>query len=339
MNLARVGLIVNPSAGRGDALIIARETIRALAPQTVLVGNAEMGADALRDLPVVRRIFDWSAQRGKARTTWLAQHIAQENPDALVVIGGDGTFADVALAQFSSPASRGKLGGGIPILGIGAGSANVGPLVTCRSDETKRLTNARFTTRAVNGLIAGANKVDLGLGFNDVVIDFTVLATVNDRMMNVDAAQKMSGRNVPRDPMPVWTERTRVWKKSPRGETLIAQGDQVATVIVGLPDERFFGKAITGGVILSGLLDEPAGCLACSHLLVRTSLDAEVHHGTEPVVSRYVGIREGESILGSGFHAGVALCADGNPLKILDEDDCVLVRVERGLATSIQISS
>lgn len=339
MNLARVGLIVNPSAGRGDALAIARDAIRALAPQTVLVGTAEMGAAALRDLPVERRLFDWSAQQGKARTTWLVQRITQENPDALVVIGGDGTFADVALAQFSSPASQERLSGGVPILGISAGSANVGPLVTCQREETGRLAGARFTTRAINGLIAGANQVDLGLGFNDVVIDFTVLATVNDRMVNVDAAQKMSGRNAPRDPMPVWTKHTRVWKKSPRGETLIAQSDQVATVIVGLPDERFYGKAITGGVILSGLLDEPAGCLVCSHLLVRTSLDAETHYRTEPVISRYVGIREGESILGSGFHAGVALCADGNPLKILGEDDCVQVRVERGLATSIQISS
>ena len=148
MKLERVGLIVNPHAGRGDAIAIARDAIRALAPREILAGAGAMGADAVRDQSA--RVFDWSAHAGTARTKFLAQQFAHEDIDALIVIGGDGTLADVALAI--APRA-------VPLLGIGAGSANVGPLMTCAN--VTQLANARFATRALDGLIAGVNDGDL----------------------------------------------------------------------------------------------------------------------------------------------------------------------------------
>ncbi len=327
MKLTRVGLIANPRAGRGDALALAREAIRALAPETVFVGAGEMGADALRDLNATLRVMDWSAYAGKARTNFLACEMSKQNLDALIIIGGDGTMADVALV----------VGGRVPILGIGVGSANVGPLITVPSREVNRLANATFTSRAFDGLIAGANGADLGLGFNDVVLDYTVIATMNNRMVNVDAAQKMLGENVLRVPESVACAQTRIVKKSAHGETLVAHGAEIATMIVGLPDERFYGKAIAGGAILSSYIGDIAGCLVCNHLLVTTHLEADAVHRAEPIVSRYVGIGEHDSIEATGLCAGVALCADGNPLKILNESDRVHVHAQRALATSVQI--
>ncbi|MCI0478886.1 MAG: NAD(+)/NADH kinase [Anaerolineales bacterium] len=328
MKLTRVGVIANPRAGRGDARTIAAQAIRALEPREIFVGAGEMGADALHDFPGAIHALDWSAHTGKARTIFLAREITRHDLDALIVIGGDGTMADVARA-LDQPAP--------PILGIGVGSANVGPLVTIPSSAIQKLRAARFITRPVDGLIAGANGVDLGLGFNDVVLDFTVLATINDQVVNVDAAQKMNGVNIPRTPEPIATAQTRVVKQSPRGETLVARGDEIATMIVGLPDERFYGKAIAGGVILSSFIGDIAGCLVCNHLLVTTQLDADAVHRAEPIVSRYVGLSEPDRIQVTVVRAGVALCADGNPLKILNEQDCVHVRARRGLATSIRI--
>jgi len=330
MNLARVGLIANPRAGRGEALTIAREAMRALAPETIFVGAGEMGADALRDSNIALRVLDWSAHTGKARTHFLAREIAEQNPDALIVIGGDGTLADVAFVLHAANLKT-------PLLGIGVGSANVGPLITIASREVNRLANAKFVTRAFDGLIAGANGQDLGLGFNDVVLDFTVLATVDGRVVNVDAAQKMSGANVPRAPEPVAGAHARVVKKSARGETLVAFGEEIATMIAGLPDERFYGKAIAGGAILSSFIGDIAGCLVCNHLLVTTHLDADAVHRAEPIVSRYVGIGANDGIEATGLRAGVALCADGNPLKILSESDRVHVRAAKNLATAIRM--
>lgn len=330
MDVNRIGLIVNPQAGKGEGLAIAREAIQLLAPREVLAGAGAMGADALRDLPLALDVVDWSPHTGKTRTTCLARRFAAQRLDALVVIGGDGTLADVAFALWSERAE-------LPVLGIGVGSTNVGPLITCQGREIQRLANARFMTRKVDGLVAGVNNTNLGLGFNDVVIGFTVLATVNGAVVDVDAAQKMQGRNIPREPEPVGLETSRVFKTSPRGETVIAQGASVATIIIGFPDERFYGKAIAGGVILSGLVGDPAGCLVCDHPLVRTQIDAVWFRRSGPVVSHYVGLDETEQIETWGLREGAVLCADGNPLAVLRPNDRAQVFVRRALARSVQI--
>lgn len=329
MNFTRIGLIANPSAGGGEALRIVRQVIQALMPRELLIGAGEMGAEALGNTSAQLRVFDWQSHIGKARTKFLAEYFAAENVDALVVIGGDGTLADVAFALNRERA--------IPLLGIGVGSANVGPLITCLGKDIARLGNASFSTHAIAGLIAGVNDVPLGFGFNDVVIGFTVLATVDNRIVDVDAVQKMHGLNLPREPESIGAENARVVKTLLRGETLVAQGNQIVTIIVGLPDERFYGKAIAGGVLLSGLADDPAGCLVCDHLLVRTQMDTEWFRKSEPVVSYYVGLNESERIQASGLRDGAVLCADGNPLAVLHPNDCAQVAVQRALVRSIRI--
>ena len=321
--IRRLGVIVNPRAGSGlENALIAGRLAAGLKPDLTLVGPGDMQPDGL-DVPM--QIVDHGSVQGRARTPELARRMAAEGADAIAVIGGDGTMADVAFALW-------QIGATVAILGVGVGSANVGPLVTCRGSDVERLTGASLVACPVDGLIVGANGAVLGLGFNDAVVSYTVLATVNGSVVDVDAAEKMRGHNVPRDSAGVWTENTRVVKQGPQGERLVARGDQVETVIVGLPDERFYGKAIAGGVILTSWLGDPAGCLVCDHLLVTTRLDPDAYRRSEPVVSRYVGLGEEETIVAWGFRTGAALCADGNPLIILNEADRVEVRARRGIA-------
>ncbi len=330
MKLERIGLVVNPNAGGGLGSRFAGEAIRALAPRELFVGAGEMGENAVSGQSTALRTFDWRPHTGRARTAYLVNRFAAEGADSLIIVGGDGTLADAAFALYRS-------GTTIPLLGIGTGSANVGPLITCRGTEARTLAGAALAVRAVNGLIVGVDDVPLGLGFNDVVLGFTVLATMNGQVVDVDAAQKMSGRNIPRDPEPIGTPATCVVKIASRGETEVAQGETVATIVVGLPDERFYGKAIAGGVLLSGLVGDPAGCLVCDHLLVRMRMDADAYRRSEPVVSRYAGLNETERIECWGLKPGTVLCADGNPHAVLQPENRVQVRVQRALAHVVQI--
>jgi hypothetical protein len=328
--MPKLGLIVNPRAGRGDAsnARVARRLIETLRPETIFVGASEMGADALAGLRV--EPLDYAPAQGRARTPTLVAKMLARAVDMIAVIGGDGTMADVAFALYRA-ASR------VPILGVGIGSANVGGLVTILGNEVTQLAHARLEPRALDALIAGANGETLGIAFNDVVISTTVLATVNNQLTEVQVAPKIAGENIPGKSETIFTDATRVWRESPNGATEIARGDQVGTLLCGFPDSRFFGKAIAGQACLAAYLDLPAGCLVGSQLLVRMIASAEELMRNEPFVSRYASFDEDGTIRATGLREGVALCADGNPLKILSRNDVVTIGVKRKCITALRL--
>ncbi|MBM4431347.1 MAG: hypothetical protein FJ026_13540 [Chloroflexi bacterium] len=75
----------------------------------------------------------------------------------------------------------------------------------------------------------------------------------------------------------------------------------------------------------------------CSEPLVRTQADSWELIQREPVTSRYVSLDEGEQILVEALCPGTALCADGNPLKILSEGDVVEIGVKRRAVTAMRL--
>lgn len=328
--MPKLGLVVNPRAGRGAETNarIARQLIETLQPETTFVGAGEMGADALAGLGV--ESLDYAPAQGRARTPALVAQMLARGAEMIAVVGGDGTMADVAFALYRA-ASR------VPILGVGVGSANVGGLVTLRGNEIARLTHAQLELRTLDALIAGANGETLGIAFNDVVISTTVLATINDQLTEVQVAPKIAGENIPGKSETIFTDVTRVWRESPNGITEIARGSQVGTLLCGFPDSRFFGKAIAGQVCLAAYLDLPAGCLVGSQPLVRMIADAAELMRDEPFVSRYASFDENSAIHATGLRDGVALCADGNPLKILSRDDVVTIGVKRKCITALVV--
>jgi len=329
--MSRLGLIVNPRAGRGDETNarVARQLIEMLNPGTTLVGAGEMGADALMGLRV--EPLDYLPAQGRARTPALVGKMLAHAVEMIAVIGGDGTMADVAFALF-------RAGSRVPILGVGVGSANVGGLVTVLGDDVTQLANARLELCALDALLAGANGETLGIAFNDVVISTTVLATINNQLTEAQVAPKIAGENIPGRSEAIFTDATRVWRESPNGTTEIARGGQVGTLLCGFPDSRFFGKAIAGQACLAAYLDLPAGCLVGSQPLVRMIADAAELMRDEPFVSRYASFDENSVIHATGLRDGVALCADGNPLKILSRDDVATVGVKRECITALRIS-
>ena len=112
--------------------------------------------------------------------------------------------------------------------------------------------------------------------------------------------------------------------------------------LLPFPGYAAYGPVKVGALWLSEYLRAELGPLGVRvscvcPLLVRTQMDAEWYRGSEPVVSRYVGLNETERIETRGLREGAALCADGNPLAILRSGDRAQVTVARGLANAIQI--
>lgn len=306
MRLERIGLVVNPRAGVGGLRnrALAEAVLAALAPCQVVAGPGESGTT--------------SAQTTKR----IAREAAYQQADALVVIGGDGTMADVANALFAADSS-------LPILGVGAGSTNAGALVSLDHTRVHELAGALLETTSVPALelrLPDGGKV---LAFNDVVVGTTVCGTIDGRYVNLAAEALMCGERVEATPEPLRSATALVSKLTGAARELrVAEGEAVGSIVIGftrIGDVQ--GQALLGGLGLSCGAGIPAACLVASFPLVFAALGPERHADFEPLQSSYVGLDAGECLQLTGLGNGAVLCADGNPLHRLHPEDVAEIRM------------
>jgi len=320
-----IGIIINPKAGKGfpDNAAIARLAASRFQGAAIFTGPGKTGAAAFYDDPRLV-ICDSGREPGRRQTMTLASGLASRQVDLLLVIGGDGTLADVAYALVEMAAAPPRMGTAtVPILGIGAGSTNVGPLITCHGTAVGSLVIENLETTLLPAALVKYQGALLGIGFNDCILGFTVIGTLDGQVRDLDARAKMQGFNLLGQPGLVGTPLTLVERVSPSGIVEVARGDWVSSVVIGFSDPAFFGKAVTGGICLASYLHIPAGCLVTDSPMVRMETTRQEVLTLGPVRSQYISFDETMYIRVSGMRSGTAVCADGNPLMILSPDDQV----------------
>jgi NAD kinase len=322
----RVGLVVNPAAGKGTNSTAATSALRSLgvdAAFTCQAGNAALsGWSGVVSVHAVE-------ESGRAHTRVLVQWLCDKEVDAVVVIGGDGTLADVAM-ECCARQSR------VPIIGIGTGSTNVGRLTTCCAEKAATLNLRDLETWNPDCLAASFNGELVGLAFNDVVIGNTIVGTIDNQRRDLDAAEHLRGRPTRARPRRVGGPKTRVTRIRNGVETLVAEAETVGTVVAGFAEPAFFGKAITGGICLASLAQLPAGCLVCDLPLAQIEVSAASLLNAEPISSSYVSLAEDTSIAVENMSNGAVLCVDGNPLYQLSESDRVTISVRREAIVAVR---
>jgi len=327
-----VGLIINPAAGRGFAAnaAIARRALAALHPNTVHTGRGQAGADAL-DMSNGKSVaYRVPADASRLQTLELARQLAIQALDAVLVVGGDGTLADVAVVFAGVKNAP-------PLIGIGAGSTNAGALITCPGSQADRLVPEDLNLVGMTGLLASIGDTAIGVGFNDCVLGFTVVATIDGRLRDASVLEKLSGHNVAGEPRTIGLPSTSVSTRNSRGQVTLATGEAVGTVIVGLAERGFIAKAITGGVCLASFAGLPAGCLVADQPLARVELSSMQTLALPPIHSSYVSFDEDDQILVTGVRDGTALCVDGTPLQLLKRDDIVSFQVRRDTVRALKL--
>jgi NAD kinase len=316
----QAGVIVNPVAGIGlqGSLRAARQAAERLGIIKVLTGPGQLGAEAFTEWSGQLQIHDLQGRADREQTQALAGQIASAAIDVMLVVGGDGTLADVSRAFLQRKFRA-------PILGIGAGSTNVGKLVTCRVERVEQLKLEELEAWDVDGLLVTLNDQPIALAFNDVVVGHTIVGMLNGKRRDLDAVERISGNLIPAKPRSAGCSSTRVIRRSiNHSDLLIAGGSSAATIVVGFADSSFFGKAVTGGICLATVAGLPAGCIVSDTPLVQIEIDVATLQAIEPVTSRYASVADGDSVVIEGV-AGAALCADGNPFRRLESNDHVVV--------------
>lgn len=331
IQIQTIGLIVNSLAGAGANinLMLARKGIIALGVRKVITGSGSTGADAMTGTEIETSVYQVDERPSRKQTLELASILAEQKIDAVMVVGGDGTLADVASVFSQYPVSP-------PIIGIGAGSTNAGALVTCTASQIDSLNPSDLTITTVDALIAYDGNSQIGIGFNDCALGFTVVATIDGKLRDVAVADKFFGKNVPTHPATIGLPQTNVKRVSHAGSQIIASGEEVGTVILGLAEASFIAKAITGGVCLTSFSGLKAGCLVANQPLVRVELDPSEVLALPVVRSSYISLGNEDRIVVSGVREGTGLCVDGTPLRILSDKDEISFGVKPNIICSVK---
>ena len=230
----RIGVVVNPAAGQGHSLpsVISRledawggHTLMAIAdPAAAYFQKALL-------LPEPPGGYVEKIQRG-------VNAMLEAGAELLVTLGGDGTAAYAAEAVIAA-------GQRTPLLGIGLGTANVGPIVTLSAEDTLPSIDA-LVLRPVGSIAVFSGGRRVASGFNDVVLGNTYLATVNGETVTADGAALLAKGTVrPATPLAnVVTTRTKILKN---GHSLERSFREVGQIIAStLERDSLYGRAIHG---------------------------------------------------------------------------------------------
>jgi len=223
--------------------------------------------------------------------------------DLLVCVGGDGLASYAADAMIAS-------GRRMAMLGVAAGTINVGPIVSVGVEELENggLTPFVESAAAVEVLVDGRH---VAYGFNDVVIGDTYLGTVGGRAASLSAAALLErSEKVEASPSADITAADFGIYKN--GKKLLARLGRPAQIIASpLGKREFFARAVAGALCNAPYMEGPAALALFDTVIVQAGAPAR---GIENFASAETLLFEpGDLVELRGLAAAGQLIIDGNP--------------------------
>lgn len=327
----RIGVVVNPRAGgglseMGDAL---HDLFERLAGHRLLVLNDTVEQETAVAHGIACDRIPQPADPVNAQTA--ACRLLESGATGLIGVGGDGTLCDIASALLSGSSSAW-------LLGVGVGSANVGPLVAVRAEDIEILALDCLDDRYIHGVEASVAGASLGVAFNDVAFANTYFGTRDGRRVDLDAAAKLAGNDCFADPSPVCSEGTWIRKNG----SLITHPDpgrlsQLVASPINDP-QTYAGLAVSGLLCWGPYVGQHAVLTAASAVMIRTRLTAADVAAVEPLLLMHVGFGEKDTVQVGGFRSGAVAVLDGNPMRCLVPSDTVTLRLRMNVVRTLRPS-
>ncbi len=309
MPLKKVAVIANSSAGKQTQQAKILNALQKKWPQAALYGVAGYGGELLGDtLP------------GPAEGAYLEKFskvmeaLLERSPDILVTIGGDGTAAYAADWLLRRNIS-------VPMFGMGAGTANVGPIVTERDPENIPSLEELIPEQmgAVEALTPEGEHI--AYGFNDLVLGNTLLGSENGQMVTFEAyAMAAEGKRRVCKCLPSIAGPDFTAEKN--GVKLAAKLPNVGQLIASTVErENFYGRAVTG------LLCFTPGTPYQASVFVSAVPIVTCEESSEGFDDWFCGaqllLQPGDKLILRGLANTVCAVADGNPY-VLPEGNVLL---------------
>lgn len=230
-----------------------------------------------------------------------------------VTVGGDGLAAYVADALRTACIERSLEG--IPLLGVAAGTANVGPIVSVPAHSVSHIRPEEGFTIPTGAVEAFDGADHLGYGFNDVVVGDTLLGTVDGKTVNVSVeALVREGRNRVQRPGgriaggDFAISVNGVWVCRP-GD--LGPADVKQIVASSLQFDRLYGRAVTGALMRGAYERDVAALVLSDRFLVSAFDEGQQNTGLQAL--RQLTFTVGERVTLSGLGPDAHVVVDGNP--------------------------
>ena len=313
----RAGVLIGPSAGTGRA----HECEAALAAwlegrEAAVCEGRFSGSGAQKGWTRLEAAAADGAAGGGASRGYVEElrasvaAFAAWGADLLVCVGGDGLASYAADAMIAS-------GKRMAMLGVAAGTINVGPIVSVGIEEVEKWGAspgaapdelAIEPAAAVEVLVDGQH---VAYGFNDVVIGDTYLGTVGGRAASLSAAALLErGEKVEAAPSgDITAADFGVFKN---GKKLAARLGRPAQIIASpLGKREFFARAVAGALCNAPYMEGPAALALFDTVIVQAGAPAR---GIENFAAAETLLFEpGDLVELRGLAAAGQLIVDGNP--------------------------
>lgn len=319
----KTALLYNHKAGKGlPAELVIRRLCDFFWGDELLVTDGEL---VFPSLPV-SLVEPESAQGYFAIIRARVKALAEAGAERFVSVGGDGTATYLRNAMY-------ELGINLPILGVAAGTANVGPVVSVTLQELEGHHIGEATEVCYDGISVFVDGKFLSLAFNDLIVGDTFLGTIDGQTRSISVTQLLEkGELVPKTP----TEHivTDDFAVELNGTALIPNTKIIRQIVLSpVAHESHYGRAVYGAV---GKCDwsEKKGVIAlCDYIAVSFEEDGT---GVDRFSStQYLIFGPNDQVLLKGFTEEACLICDGNPYFL--PSDRFSVRYEPAVARTIKL--
>ena len=294
----KIAVFANMNAGGGKAAAALTKLVKAWSGHE-LFGAAGFGGEKLP-----RCLIPEAAEGYVPRLNAAVKALLKVRPKLFVTVGGDGAAAYAAECLV-------REGSQVPILGIGAGTANVGPIVSFTADD---LPDPESLKKVKLGAVEALDSEGrhIAYGFNDLVIGSTFLGTSPEGETKTYAAKALaaSGELIPEAPL------ADIFRESPSmsldGKPMAPPPFAAAQLVASpMGADNFYGRAVTG--ILCYTPDSPykAAVYVSPHPVVSMEEDDAGFTGWR--TGGQLLLAEGTALKLEGLKEEVCAVADGNP--------------------------
>lgn len=293
----KIAVFANMNAGGGKAAAALAKICKAWSGHE-LYGAAGFGGEKLP-----RCIVPALPEGYVPRLNAAIKALLSVRPKLLVAVGGDGAAAYAAECLI-------REGSTVPILGIGAGTANVGPIVSFTVNELPDPASLKKVKLGAVEARDGEGR-HIAYAFNDLVIGNTFLGTSPEGDTKTYGARALAARGELVEEVPV--------KDLFRGASVMSlDGAPIplpfpAAQLVASPvaPDRFYGRAYTGILCYTPGSPYQAAAYVSPHPVVSMEDDSAGYTGWRPGAQLL--LTEESRLRLDNLKDDVCAVADGNP--------------------------